>query len=347
MARKRSPLRTVLLIVFFLAMIACVVFLVAFIKQRGRIADNPLGTLGNTGGNINNGGLFCQDGNTVYFSNPLDHGYIYSMDLDGSNQQFVMNVPAKYINSAGKYIYYNQVDGDTDMVLGFTAEVHGIYAYKKNSRNKTRGYDRTVAGQTILIDNYIYYQHYDNENGMTLYRTSLNGDDKGEVLHEIVNPCCVIGGNIFYPDQNNSFLLNMFDTSTLRSNLFLNERMYNPVYADGYIYYIGIGDNYPLCRFNLSDKSVEKLTSDRVDCFNILGDVIFYQRNSKTEPALIRMSRDGSSSVVIAEGNYTDINMTSIYTYFHPVNEPTQLYRVSTAGSPRAESFVPEVIPHK
>ena len=74
MARKRSPLRTVLLIVFFLAMIACVVFLVAFIKQRGRIADNPPGTLGNTGGNINNGGLFCQDGNTVYFSNPLDHG---------------------------------------------------------------------------------------------------------------------------------------------------------------------------------------------------------------------------------------------------------------------------------
>ncbi len=347
MASKRSGLRTVIMLVFFLALIAMVIFLVTFIKLHGRIEENPPGTLGNTGGNINNGGLFCQDGNTVYFSNPLDHGYIYSMDLDGSNQKLVMNVPAKYINSAGKYIYYNQVDGDSDMVYGFTAEVHGIYAYKKGSRNKTRGYDRTVAGQTILIGNYIYYQHYDNDNGMTLYRTSLNGDEKGEVLKAIVNPCCVINGNIFYPDQDNYFLLNVFDTTSLTSSLFLNERMYNPVYADGYIYYIGIGDDYPLMRLSISDKSTERLTDDRVDCFNILGDVIFYQRNSKEEPALIRMMRDGSAKTVIADGNYANINMTSLYTYFTPVNSDETIYRVSTAGSPRVESFVPEVIPQK
>ncbi|MCR5508058.1 MAG: DUF5050 domain-containing protein [Lachnospiraceae bacterium] len=347
MARKRKGTKTFIILLILLAIIASVILLVSFIKLRTRIPDNPAGTLGNTGGNLNNGGLFCQDGNTVYFSNPMDHGYIYSMDLDGRNQKLVMNVPAKYINSAGKYLYYNQVDGDTDMVYGFTAEVHGIYSYKKGSRNKTRGYDRTVAGVTTLIDNYVYYQHYDNDNGMTLYRTSLNGDDKGEVLDKIVNPCCVINGNIYYPDQDNYFLLNVFDTTTLTSAPFLNERMYNPVYSDNYIYYIGIGDDYPLCRLSLKDKSVERLTNDRVDCFNIMGDIIFYQRNSKDAPALMRMNRDGSGLVEIARGNYTDINMTSLYTYFHTVGEPSDLYRVSTAGSPSAESFIPAVIKKK
>ena len=70
-------------------------------------------------------------------------------------------MPAKYINVAGDYLYYNQVDTETDMVYGFTAETHGIYRLKKGSRGETKGFDRTVAGQVIVIDNYVYYQHYD------------------------------------------------------------------------------------------------------------------------------------------------------------------------------------------
>jgi hypothetical protein len=119
--------------------------------------------------------------------------------------------------------------------------------------------------------------------------------------------------------------------------------MYNPVYSNGYIYYIGIGNDYPLCRFDLSSRMVEQLTEDRVDAFNVLGNVIFYQRNDKDSPALIRMGIDGSSPTVVAMGNYQNINMTTTYTYFHAYNEPTNMFRVSTTGSPRPEAFVPQV----
>ena len=35
-----------------------------------RIAMNPAGTVGNTAGNLNNDGLFCEYDGTVYFLNP-------------------------------------------------------------------------------------------------------------------------------------------------------------------------------------------------------------------------------------------------------------------------------------
>lgn len=344
MAKNKSKTKKVILFISFILVIGIIIWIVVFADSFSNVPENPAGTVGNTGGNLNNEGLFCQDGDTVYFSNPNDNFNIYSMDLDGGNIKKVLHMPAKYLNIAGKYLYYNQVDTDTKMVYGFAAETHGIYRYKLGSRNDTKGFDRTVAGQLIVVDNYVYYQHYDNENGMTLYRCTVNGTDKAEVLKKIVNPCCVISGNIFYPDQDNKFLLYMLDSQTLTDSLFLNERMYDPVYSDGYIYYIGIGDNYPLCRFNMNSRKVEKLTEDRVDTFNIRGGVVFYQRNDKDSPALMRMAADGSSPTVIAMGNYQNINMTDTYTYFHTYNNPQDLFRVSTTGSPRPESFVPPVI---
>ena len=344
MAKKKKSGKKVVMIIIFAVLICLIVLLVVFADKSRNLKENPAGTVGNTGGNINNEGLFCQDGDIVYFSNPNDNFNVYSMNLDGSNQKKVLHMPAKYLNVAGGYLYYNQVDTDTKMVYGFAAETHGIYRFKLGSRNETKGYDRTVAGQVIVVDNDIYYQHYDDTDGMTLYRCTINGEDKAEVLKKIVNLSCVMGGNIYYPDQDNAFYLNVLDSTTLNNSLFLNERMYQPVYSDGYIYYIAIGDDYPLCRFDISSRTVEKLTEDRVDAFNVLGGVIFYQRNDKDSPALIRMAINGSSPTVIAMGNYQNINMTSTYTYFHAYKDPSNLFRVSTTGSPRPEAFVPEVI---
>lgn len=347
MAGTHKAFKNTIIIIMLLAIIAIIIFTTTYIKLNSRVPDNPPGTLGNTGGNINNEGLFCQDGDTVYFSNTLDNNYIYSMNADGSDQKLVLALSAKYLNSAGKYLYYNQIDTSTDLVYGFTGNVHGIYRYKKGTRDETKGFDRTAAGELILIDNYVYYQHYDNDKGMTLYRCSTNNEDKGEVLKEIVNPCCVINGDIYYPDQNNYFYLNSFDTGSLRSSLYLNERMYNPVYSDGYIYFINISNEYCLSRYSFDSHTVEDLTTDRVDCFNILGDIIFYQRNAEDTPAVMRMRSDGSDPVMIAMGNYSNINMTTTYTYFHAYGDPMDMYRVSTSGNPRPEAFRPEIVPKK
>ncbi|MDE7206260.1 MAG: DUF5050 domain-containing protein, partial [Lachnospiraceae bacterium] len=42
-----------------------------------RIPENPPGTIGNTSGNLYNGGLFCESDGYVYFSNPYDSNALY------------------------------------------------------------------------------------------------------------------------------------------------------------------------------------------------------------------------------------------------------------------------------
>ena len=44
-----------------------------------RVSMNPEGTIGNTAGNINNGGLYCEYDGRVYFANSFDGGSLFSM----------------------------------------------------------------------------------------------------------------------------------------------------------------------------------------------------------------------------------------------------------------------------
>ena len=93
-----------------------------------------------------------------------------------------------------------------------------------------------------------------------------------------------------------------------------------------------VANNYRLCRYFPVENSIEVLTEDRVDCFNVYGDYIYYQKNSQSEPALKRMYIDGSGNEVVASGNYTNINMTADYVYFTVFGSDTPMYRTPTMG---------------
>ena len=100
-----------------------------------------------------------------------------------------------------------------------------------------------------------------------------------------------------------------------------------------------VANNYRLCRYFPTENSVEVLTKDRVDAFNILGDYIYYQKNSKTEPALKRMYTDGSNVEIVAQGNFSNISMTSNYVYFTAFDSETPIYKTPTYGPVMITAF--------
>ena len=61
----------------------CILLLLAgfsVLKEfQGRIPSNDITVTGNTGGNLNNHGLFAEADGRVYFSNAYDGGCLYSM----------------------------------------------------------------------------------------------------------------------------------------------------------------------------------------------------------------------------------------------------------------------------
>ena len=68
-----------------LILIAAGVIIAILLSKR--IPDNDSGVIGNTAGNLNSGGLFCETDGTVYFSNPYADGHQNSLDSDCENNK--------------------------------------------------------------------------------------------------------------------------------------------------------------------------------------------------------------------------------------------------------------------
>ena len=77
-----KKLRTALL---FIVPIAVIVLLFFFRHMASKTIMNTGYVNGNTGSNLYNNGLFCENGDTLFFSNPDDGLRLYSMNRDGTD----------------------------------------------------------------------------------------------------------------------------------------------------------------------------------------------------------------------------------------------------------------------
>lgn len=310
-----------------------IVALVVLQNVLSSVPDNDPYTIGNTSGNLQNGGLFCEDGGVIYFSNASDNGYLYSMNLDGSNAKCLLKAPVSSINAAGDYLYFYQEANKENGAFGSMVRTNGIYRMNKNARRSPKCLDRTPAKVLALCGSDLFYEHYETKEGITLYTVSIEGGDRHQVSETDINPACVIDGNIFFPNLDANFFLSCFHPATASADIVISDmKVYQLTYDNGYIYYMNVSDDYKLYRYGLREDYVTKLTDCRVDTFNVLNGVIFYQKNGTDDAALMRMLADGSGNEMIAPGNYTNISMTSSYTYFNAFGEDDTIYRVPTSG---------------
>lgn len=121
------------------------------------------------------------------------------------------------------------------------------------------------------------------------------------------------------------------DTATDGVSTVWNGNLWYPIVQGDYVYYMDVENDYRLCRYSLSRNEIEVLTNERIDCFNVGYGYVYYQVNGE-EACLKCMRDDGSDSWVIAEGNYTAINMTSQYVYFQMFGDDSSWYH-SPLGS--------------
>lgn len=330
--------------VFFVILLLALVFagLVAGSILLNRIPENPTGTVGNTGGNLYNNGLFCEDEGLVFFANPYDENTLYVMNSDESEVEKLTTVGVKSINAAGKYVYYYQDSVGGGSGLGYTVKTTGIYRMTKNGKD-TECLKREPMLTMNLVDNNIYYQHFNKEGGLNLDKISIDKSSEGTALEGIMSPASAANSIIYYAHQEDNFLLYAFDTRTGMNSLLWNHKVYNPVYhTDGYIYFMDVENNYQLHRYNPSTGEDQTLTYDRVENFNVYDNCIYYQQFSQSSPALVRMSTDGYNAETIALGNFANINLTSNYAYFTEYGSTSPVYHQSLWGPVNPMVFMPQ-----
>lgn len=307
-----------ILILFVLIAIAGVFAIFGYRSRQ--ITMNPSGTIGNTGGNLNNGGLFCEYNNMVYFANPKDG---YSMTVDEQNMTKLNDSEICNILAGGEYLYFFQKNSHDD-TLGsvrisrafFRCDLDGSHATSLTS-------DTVVCAQ--LVNNYLYMLTAQKE-GPLFYKLKIDKSDKVELANYTVNPASAQGGHIYYNGTGNDHYLYSLNTATDVPTQLWQGNIWYPIADGDYVYFIDVENNYRLCRYVLSQQIVEIMTEERVDCYNVGNGYIYYQCNSQTAPALKMMRTDGSGVSTVAEGNYTNINMTSKYVYFQEFGDTTSLY---------------------
>lgn len=280
----------------------------------GKVQMNPEGTVGNTAGNLNNRGLFCEYNDTVYFSNPLDGGTLYAMDPDESNLRKLNSVQVCNILAGGEYLYYFQLGSADDTGFGTVANTHSFNRCDLKGR-KAVGITRDVVVTGQLVDNYLYLLTSGDEHPV-FYKIKIDKTDKTHLADYSINPACASDGMIYYNGVQDNHALYRLNTATDVTESVWSGNLWNPVLNGDYIYYMDVSSNYRLCRYSLSQQVVEILTDDRVDCFNVGSGYIYYQKNDADEPQLKCMHTDGSNVLVVADGIFTHINMTSQYVYF-------------------------------
>ena len=319
--------KRIIAIIVSILTIGLIIGMVVLSNYLSRIPENPADTIGNTSGNLNNKGLVCEHDGVIYFANLNDNHYLYKMNSDASDPVLVAEVPVAYINAGGDYIYFYFDDPGGTKFMGVSGRMSGIFRIKKGEKDFVC-LDKCTSGILNLIGSTLYYEHYDNTNGMQLYHTDLEGKDKGLAVDEIINPACVINGDIYYSEQD-SQKLKVYRPGDSEGRVYMDYAMYNPVVDGSDLYFMNMNDDYCLYRYSMATGDLTKITNERIDTFNVYGSVIFYQRNH--DPALIRVNTDGSNPVIVASGVFENINCTSTYTFFSPFKED-QLYVTYTFG---------------
>lgn len=330
--------KKITIIVTAVSLLFLAVFTFTLLSQRVKMNDGNV--TGNTAGNLNNGGLFCERDGIVYFSNPYDHGRLYSMTPEENDIKKLTSSKVTSINADSHYLYYYMDNSQSGEGLGYMRPFHGIYRSRLDGRDAVclkRNYAITLQ----LCGNYLYYQNFDNnnKNGTELYKIKIDKSEDMRIADYNINPASCVNGLIYFNGTKNDHYLYMLDTSNDSISLLWDGNIWNPVYHEGYVYYMDVPHNYRLCRYSLNDNSSQVLTEDRIDFFNVYGNYIYYQKSSRDDPALKRMLTDGSNAEVVSEGVYRNINITSGYVYFTAFESDVPVYKTPTSGAVQVTTF--------
>lgn len=317
-----------ILILIILAILGAVVFF----NLRSKMQYNDDNAIGNTAGNLNNGGFFCESNGVIYFSNPYDDSKLYSMNSDCTNAKKLSDDHVASINVHGNYIYYvknNTSSNSVNAVLH--GQLTGVFRCNLDGKNVVSLYDKP-SGIISLCGNYVYYQHYDNTTALTLYKIKIDKTDNKLISKSNYNPSSFYNGKIYFSNITDNHNICSIDTKTDSVSTFFSGNTYLTDMEGAYLYYIDIDKGYSLVRLNTQNNTIELLSSGRCINYNLYGNKIFYQKEGE-DAGLYRMNIDGTNQEHIALGDFNNIHCTSQYTFFQYLNNPGVLYRVPTTGT--------------
>lgn len=330
---------------FFIALVilTAVAFTAIFLYSQGRTYYNDEEVVGNTAGNIINGGLFCERDGKIYFSNDNDDGSLYVMNSDCTNVKKVYNDKAAYINVDDNYIYYLRANDTRENNSGsiFVFNNTGLYRINRNGRN-LKVISNNPVSYVTLKGNFVYYQNYEVNKGLFLYRKKIDTKMERLLLEDAVIPSAIIDNKLYYAGYVKDHNINSLDLSSFVTNTQLEGNFAYLIYQGDYIYYLDLDNNYTINRMKTDGSEQTVLVKERCSTYNITnsGKFLYYQVDDGDNSKICRLDLETMQSETLLNGNYKQIHVTDSYVFFKDFDNK-HTYVLSADGSSKLGTFDP------
>lgn len=339
---KKTGKKTVrpAVVIFILLLIAA--GLVTYSILTNKVYKSAAGTIGNTAGNLYNGGLFCENGGRIYFSNPNDDYTLYSMNLEFGDYKKLYNDYARYINVDENYVFYtrknNMKENPTQSVFIFYST--GVFRIRKNGTN-LQMISSDPSGSLLLYDNQLYYQVY-KDNALTLHRIDIDKENDKKLFSDDTPVVSVFDGRLYYSgalsDQNIHYL-NPNGNQTVA----IETKAYLPIAMEEGIFYISTQNGYNIYLADYEDKERKLIVNRPCSWYNITSDgrYVFYNCDEKDDSAIYMLDRENEEETKILEGNFKWLNIAGGYCFFFDFfNEKAYAYDYANK---KLSNFDPQV----
>lgn len=339
-------LATVKKIVIALVIVTALVVISVWLYSYNRTFFNGENEIGNTAGNIMNGGLFCEQEGKIYFSNDTDDGSLYVMNSDTTNIKKVHDDKVAYINVDENYIYYvranNTRENNSGSILMFNNT--GVYRINQNGENLL-SITSNPGSYLSLMGNFLYFQLYDVNTGLFLYRYKIDGSMERLLLKDAVIPSAMIDNSLYYAGYTGNHNINKLDLSSFTTRTHQEGNFAYPIIQENYIYYIDMEDNYSINRMRLDGAEKTRLVDQRCSTYNITnsGKYLYYQVDDLENSGISRLNMKTMETELILEGNYKQIHVTDNYVFFKDFNN-SNTFILSADGSSKLGTFNPPVL---
>lgn len=335
-------------VLIFIAVIIFIIggsFVLKAVSSKVKFSDMP--GQGNSAGNLYNLGLFCADGERIYFSNPNDQGLIYSMDYSLGDFKRINDDNARYINTDDNYVYYSRMNNLKDQSAQsiFIFYSNGIFRIDKKGRNLSMLWNKPI-GPMVLLKNRLYYLHYEEGKKYSVHAIGIDGEGDRKLLSEEVAAVSSYNDRIYYVGTAKDHYLHSFDTGSGSDRVDIERNMFQPVVTGTGIYYIAATDGYKLCSCELDGTGTVCIEKNPCSTFNLSPDgrFIYYQIDDGGNSCICVYDKVMDEKTVIRPGNYKWINTIDKYCFFYDFEE-TGVYVYTPEGS--CKEFDPPLIKKK
>lgn len=339
---KSQVVRNTILVILLIIVIIIVLILIGK-RASVKLYDNP-NTVGNTSGNLLNGGLFCESDNKIYFTNSADNDTLYSMDMDLSNMKKIIDDKVSYINAAGDYIFYtrrNDKKASTGEGL-LSLSATGLFRITKDGKRLGKLYEEPTQVAN-LYGNYVYYQHYNNNDGLQLYSAKIDGSSNEKLTEEGVAPYVIENGTIYFTGQDKDHMIHTMNTNGSGKNLLFDGNCTSLMKAGNHLYYMDMDQNYALVRVDLEGNDAQTLVNTRLATYNVdeAESSVYYQVDDGENNGLYRLDLENNETEQLAAGDYNFLHLISNYLFYESYDGET-IY-VMNIDTETSEEFKPDV----